>query len=197
MYMHTITFKCLVLVGVSFFFKKLILLFSKDTLNCSKVTVNYITNKCCSIELSMNLRSLKNVSWFPQKKLSDTTIINIDNNKKCVLSTKSANYNDSEGSRDTENWNNGRWKFSFFITGINYMWKYNRNCNNVSQNFNVFFLSNKRSFGEHKRLLSKTFGVLLTPNFWMVVSDHFMCKHVQKSIWTFKIHLKTQKMREN
>ncbi len=37
----------------------------------------------------------------------------------------------------------------------------------------------------------------LTPNFWMVVSDHFMCKQVQKSIWTFTTHVKTQKMPEN
>ncbi len=30
----------------------------------------------------------------------------------------------SEGSRDTEDWNNGCWKLSFVITEINYMWKY-------------------------------------------------------------------------
>ncbi len=30
----------------------------------------------------------------------------------------------SEGSRDTENWSNGCWKFNFAITGINYILKY-------------------------------------------------------------------------
>ncbi len=30
----------------------------------------------------------------------------------------------SEGSCDTEDWSNGCWKFSFVITGINYILKY-------------------------------------------------------------------------
>ncbi len=32
-----------------------------------------------------------------------------------------------EGSSDTEDWSNGCWKFSFAITGINYIFKYIKN----------------------------------------------------------------------
>ncbi len=34
------------------------------------------------------------------------TVFNIDNNKKCLLSSKSAYYNDFWRSRDTEDWGN-------------------------------------------------------------------------------------------
>ncbi len=46
----------------------------------------------------------------PVKILSSITIFNIDNNKN-ILSSKSL-YLISKGSRDTEDWSNGCWKFS-------------------------------------------------------------------------------------
>ncbi len=47
--------------------------------------------------------SWKKGSCFPQKYLN---CLNIDNNLKCVLSSKSAYYNYSVGSCDTEDWSN-------------------------------------------------------------------------------------------
>ncbi len=61
---------------LSFFLKTIVLLFIKDALNCSKVTVMTfimlqkisISNKCCSLERSIHQRILKNKMYqFPQK----------------------------------------------------------------------------------------------------------------------------------
>ncbi len=41
-----------------------------------------------------------------QTILSSTTVLNIDNNKKCFLSSRSAYYVFSEESCDTEDWSN-------------------------------------------------------------------------------------------
>ncbi len=93
-----------------FFLKKLIVLFSKNALNWSKVRVNvFMMYINYSFELSNNQRILK-------KK----TVFNIDN-IKCFLSTDWAYLNDF---CDTEDWSNRCWKFSFAITGINYILKY-------------------------------------------------------------------------
>ncbi len=46
-------------------------------------------------------------------------VVNIDD-KKCFFSTKSAYYNETEGSFDTEDWSNGCWKVVFVITGIQF-----------------------------------------------------------------------------
>ncbi len=50
--------------------------------------------------------------------LSSLTILKCYNKKKCFLSTSLLI---SEGSCDTEDWNNGSWKFSFAITERNYI----------------------------------------------------------------------------
>ncbi len=59
---------------VFFIFKELILLFGKDALIRSEVTVKTfiilhknIWNKCCFFLLHIHQKILKNVSWFPQK----------------------------------------------------------------------------------------------------------------------------------
>ncbi len=70
-------------------------LFSKDALNRSKVTVKILimlqkkSNKRCSFELSIHYIILNNIT-VSMKILSSTTVFNIDKNKKCFLSTKSA-----------------------------------------------------------------------------------------------------------
>ncbi len=45
-------------------------------------------------------------------------------------------------SSDTEDWSNGWWKFSFAITGINYIWKYItiENCYLISITILLFFI---------------------------------------------------------
>ncbi len=61
---------------------KLIKSESKDFYN---VTKDYISNKCCSFELSISQRILEeNVSKY------EVTVFNIDDNQKCFLSSKSA-----------------------------------------------------------------------------------------------------------
>ncbi len=46
------------------------------------------------------------------------------NNNKCFLSTKNYIGMISKRSRDTENYSNGYWKFSFAFTWIHYILKY-------------------------------------------------------------------------
>ncbi len=80
------------------------LLFSKDTLNWSKVTVILqtisISNKCCSFELSIHLWILENkmyhsfdkkilVSIYTPKNIQQTTVVNTDNNQKLLWSNES------------------------------------------------------------------------------------------------------------
>ncbi len=82
------------------------------------------------------------------KILSCTTVYNIDNIKKCFLSTKSAYWNDSEASCHTKHWSNGCWKFNFAITEINYILKYIKlgkvaNCNNILHYYCIFDQINK------------------------------------------------------
>jgi len=75
-----------------FFFKKKIILISKNALIWSEVTLKtfiILQKKCCS-----SLHPEKNVSWFPQKISSSTTIFNIDDNKTCFLSSQLTNKND-------------------------------------------------------------------------------------------------------
>ncbi len=54
----------------------------------------------CSFELSLNQRILKKCVTVSTKILSSTAVFNTDN-KKCFLSTKSAFYNDFEGTLKT------------------------------------------------------------------------------------------------
>ncbi len=63
--------------------------------NRSNLQMPYILHKC-----------LSNIIMVSTKLLSSTTVLNIDNNKKCNLSTKSHVIMISEGSCDTENWRN-------------------------------------------------------------------------------------------
>ncbi len=64
----------------------------------------YISNKCCSFELSIHLWILKNKIYHSFHK--NITVFNIDNNQKCFLSSKSAYYYDFWRSCDTEDWSN-------------------------------------------------------------------------------------------
>ncbi len=83
----------------------IILLFSQDAFIWSEVTVKTFimlqniskSNKCCSFELSIH-QSI-------QKRLWRTTVFNIVNNQKCLLSSKSY-YNYFWRSCDTEDWSN-------------------------------------------------------------------------------------------
>ncbi len=60
-----------------------------------------------NVELPIHQRIMKkNLSQFPQKIWSSTTVFNIDNNQKCILSSKSAYYYDFWRSCDTEDWSN-------------------------------------------------------------------------------------------
>ena len=71
------------------------ILFSKDTLNWSEVTVKTIqilqnisiSNKWCSVELIIHQKKPENLYHGFHK---NTTVFKIDNNKKCLLSSKSA-----------------------------------------------------------------------------------------------------------
>ncbi len=100
-------------------------IFIKDALNRSKVTVNafiilqniYISNKCCSIELSIHLWILNNKIHHGFHK--NINVFNIDNNQKCFLSSKSEYYYDFWRSCDTEDWSNDA-ENTALITEINY-----------------------------------------------------------------------------
>ncbi len=46
-------------------------------------------NKCCSFELSVHHIILKKWNMYFTNILNSATVFNIDNNKKCLLSTKS------------------------------------------------------------------------------------------------------------
>jgi len=59
---------------------------SKNVYNVTKEIS--ISNKYCSFELHQNILK-ENALRFPQT-LSSTTLFNIDNNKKCFLSSKSS-----------------------------------------------------------------------------------------------------------
>ncbi len=80
-----------------------------------------ISNKHCSFELSIIQRILKklNVSHVSQI-FGSTTVSNSDNNQKCLLSSKSAYYNNFWRSCDTEDWSNDA-EISALITEINYI----------------------------------------------------------------------------
>ncbi len=57
-----------------------------------------------------------------QKNIKQHNIFNIDNKDSWAENQHIRMI--SEGSCDTEDWSNGCWKFSFTITGINYILKY-------------------------------------------------------------------------
>ncbi len=84
-----------------FFFKKCIILFIKVSKFIKSVSkdfynvTNYFSNKCFELELSIH-----------QRILCSTTVFNIDNNQKFVLSSKSAYYYDFWRSCDTEDCSN-------------------------------------------------------------------------------------------
>ncbi len=113
---------CLILAVHHSFHKKFILLFIKDALNWSKVTVKTfivsqnisISNKCCYFE-SWKIKCIT----VSTKLLCSTIVFNIDNNQKCVLSSKSAYYYDFWRSCDTEYWSNDA-ENTALITEINY-----------------------------------------------------------------------------
>ncbi len=69
------------------------------------------------------------ISNFYQSK----NIFNIDNNKKCFLSSKSAFWMISDGSCDTKDWSNDA-ENSALITGINDILKYIQVENNFWSN---------------------------------------------------------------
>ncbi len=75
-----------------YYWEKIILLFIKDALDWSKVTVKTImlpnisiANKCCSFELYIYERIPKNTMYHSFNKVLKKIVFNIDNNNKCVL----------------------------------------------------------------------------------------------------------------
>ncbi len=108
----------------SFLKIKWMLLFIKDAFDLIKSDRKdmwqniYISNKCCSFELSIHLWILKNKMHHSFHK--NITVFNIDNNQKCFLNSKSAYYNDIWRSRDTEDC----WKYSFDHINKSYFNRY-------------------------------------------------------------------------
>ncbi len=108
--------------------RKLILLFSKDTLNLSNVTLKTynmlqkisISNKCCLFVRSIYQRILKKES-VSTKLLSSTIVFNIDNNKKCFLSTKLKYQN--EFWRIMWHWGLEKWMLKFCISFASHYFK--------------------------------------------------------------------------
>ncbi len=106
----TLPFKSLKLVR--FFLKKLIFSFSKHALNWLKVTVKTfiinkisLSNKCCSFELSIHQKILKqNVSLFPHEAAQLFSTLIIIRNVSWAANQHIRMI--SEGSCDTEDWSN-------------------------------------------------------------------------------------------
>ncbi len=105
-----------------------------------------------------------------------TSVFNIDNNKKCFLSRKSAYYNDFW--RIMWHWRLVLWSESsaFHLRNklnltINSHRKHILNCNNISQyySFCCIFLSNKCSYGEHNKHLSKPLKI------WIILTSILVC----------------------
>ncbi len=113
------------------------------------------------------------------KILYSTTVFNIDNNQKCFLSSKSAYYYDFWRSCDTEDWSNDA-ENTALITEINYSLTYSiftlksiiLNYNDISQFycFLLYFLLNKCSLDEQKRLRSKTKRYSCCNSGWTIVT---------------------------
>ncbi len=115
-----------------FFFKKLILLFSKDTLNWPKIDSKDIYNvkKLFLFQINAVLSNFLSIKGYwkqcitvSMKIWSSTIVFNIDNNQKCFWFFWAANQHIriiSEGSCDTEDWSNDA-ENSALITGINYI----------------------------------------------------------------------------
>ncbi len=113
-----------------YFFKKLMLIFSKDVLNWSKMTKDIMLHnismlyKCCSFELSIHLRILetkkRTYQHFHKNIKQYITVFDIDKIRNVSWAPNQHIRMISEGSCDTECWRNGRWKFSF----RNWKWFY-------------------------------------------------------------------------
>ncbi len=121
----------------------------------------FISNKCCSFELSIHHRI--RIFFFY-----------IDDIKKCFLNPNLAYQNDFWWC-DIVDWSNDYWKFSFAIKIIHWILKYiqieNRYLNwyNISQHYYTVFLSNKCSHSYPNNFFQKHLNKILpTPNFWMV-----------------------------
>ncbi len=101
-------------------------------------------------------------SFHKIKILNSTTVFNIDNNEKYLLSCKSAYYYDFWRSCDTEDWSNDA-ENSALITEINDILTYIQIQNRYLKFkwyltiflFLLYFWSNKCSLDEQKRLPSK------------------------------------------
>ncbi len=123
---------------------------------------------------------------FFTKILSSTTVFNVDNNKKCFLSSKSAYYNDF--CRNMWHWSNGCWNFSCINPGINYIFKYIKIENSYFKLYSYvkifhnmwLFWPNKCRIGKHKRLLSK---ILTDPRLFN------SCVHFKMSFVCFVLRL--------
>ncbi len=150
-------------IGVSkiSFLNKLILLFRKDALNWSEVTVKvcikyFYFKKCRSFELPVHQRIKK--YQFPQKyeaaqPFSMLMMIIIIRNVSWAANQHIRMI--SEGSCDTEDWSNDA-GYSALITEINYILFKQKtailNCINISQ-YDSFFCHSS----EHNRLISKMY----------------------------------------
>ncbi len=109
------------------FWNKLTLLFSRDALDWSKMTVKtFIMLQKIISQINAALLNFLFIceSWkikyitVSTKILCSTTVFNIDNNQKCFLSSKSAYYYDFWRSCDTEDWSNDA-ENTALITEIN------------------------------------------------------------------------------
>ncbi len=80
-----------------------------------------VSNKLYSFERSADQRILKKIIMVSTKTLSSTTFFNINSIKKYYWVPNHHMRIISEGSCDTKDWNNSYWKFSFAITGINFL----------------------------------------------------------------------------
>ncbi len=86
------------------------------------------------------------MNTFVTKILSSTTVFNFINGKKKNDWVPNQHirkiFEGSCDSSDTEDWSNGWWKFSFAITGINYIWTYIqfKNCYLISITILLFFI---------------------------------------------------------
>ncbi len=96
------------------------------------------------ILLKSDSKDIYNVAKdYKGSQIKSTTVFNIDNNQKCVLSSKSAYYYDFWRSCDTEDWSNDA-ENTALITEINYTLLYihiensHLNYNNISDFYCIF-----------------------------------------------------------
>ncbi len=109
---------------------------------------------------SSNNPENKNLWQFPEKRKSSTTVFNIDNNQKCLLSSKSVYYYDFWRLCDTEDWSNDAENtplvhLNIYSNKKKLFWIVIMPCHNCIV-FTVFWSNKCSLIFAQKRLLSKT-----------------------------------------